>query len=137
MTFIEALERCENGDAVARVNLNSLAAFRDESGRLPSYLGLECMVQTVAAMVGLKRYRNNEQPLVGLILGTRRCRFVDASFPSVGFLTVIMQTLMLEEPLGVFEGKVLSGEQVLVHGQVKAIQPQTKSQLNELLAGAS
>jgi predicted hotdog family 3-hydroxylacyl-ACP dehydratase len=135
MTFIETLEHCQNGHAVARVNLKSLTLFSDEVGRLPSYLGLECMVQTVAAMVGLKRYRNREQPLVGLILGTRRCRFEDANFPSEGILTVEIKTLMMEEPLGVFEGKVLSDERVIVHGQVKAIQPQTESQLNELLAG--
>ena len=101
--------------------------------RLPSYLALECMVQTVAAMVGLKRRSQGLNPLVGLILGSRKCRFFNDYLPVEGELDIYIETLMVEEPLGVFSGSVCAGGTELVVGQIKAIQPRNQTQLEALL----
>ena len=69
MVFLDELYDVDEGHGRARVNMSRLQAFAlpNDAGqpRLPSYLALECMVQTVAAMVGLKRRRARQRPASG------------------------------------------------------------------------
>lgn len=44
----------------------------DRGGRVPAWLGLEYMAQTIAALSGWEAHRQGRLPRVGFLLGTRR-----------------------------------------------------------------
>ncbi len=44
----------------------------DTAGRVPAWLGIEYMAQTVAAYSGLQAHRRGEQVKLGFLLGSRR-----------------------------------------------------------------
>jgi predicted hotdog family 3-hydroxylacyl-ACP dehydratase len=46
--------------------------YRDEDGRVPSWVGIEIMAQCVAARGGLRSRAKGEAPRVGFLLGSRR-----------------------------------------------------------------
>jgi len=133
MILLDQLVSAGGGKAQGRVHMDRLANFADGEGNVPSYLGIECMVQTVAAMIGWYRVQQGLKPLVGLILGTRSCRFAAAHLPSQGWLDIDIETVIMEDPLGVFASRLSAQGATLVEGELKAIQPQTELQLFELL----
>ncbi len=131
MIFLDELVSAEAGSGHARVSLAKLADFKDRD-QLPSYLSIECMVQTVSAMAGWRRLQQGLQPLIGLVIGARDCRFESRQLPSEGTLDVYVEMLLMEGGLGVFDAEVCFGDEVLAAGQIKAIQPESEAELREL-----
>ena len=65
---------------VCAVNVDEHGMFRDESGAVPVWLGIEYMAQCVAAHAGLVAHAEGEQPRPGFLLGGRRVTFHVARF---------------------------------------------------------
>lgn len=70
-----------HGDlTVCAVNVDESGMFRDESGAVPVWVGIEYMAQCVAAHAGLVARAAGEQPRPGFLLGGRRVTFHVARF---------------------------------------------------------
>ena len=134
MVMIDRLVSSDGYTGIATVVLEKDCIFRDAWGRVPCFVGLELMVQTVAAMAGLERYRQGLKPLVGLIMGTRLSRFAHSYFPVIGELHITMRNVLLEESIAVYDGQVEVDGEIFVWGKVKAIQPPNEAELQALMA---
>jgi predicted hotdog family 3-hydroxylacyl-ACP dehydratase len=65
---------------VCAVNVDESGMFRDESGAVPVWVGIEYMAQCVAAHAGLVARAAGGQPQPGFLLGGRRVTFHVARF---------------------------------------------------------
>jgi predicted hotdog family 3-hydroxylacyl-ACP dehydratase len=78
-----------HGDlTVCAVNVDQSSMFRDESGTVPVWVGIEYMAQCVAAHAGLIARAAGEKPRPGFLLGGRRVTFHVAHFQQGGRLRV-------------------------------------------------
>lgn len=133
MCLLDALIACDGTDGTAVADLRRVEHFADETGRVPSYVGVEFMAQTVGAMAGLTRWQQGLTPLIGLLLGTRRCQIKRSHFPIEGEVTINMRAVLLEQELAVFDGIVeVAGEEYAV-GSIKAIQPANEGALLQIM----
>lgn len=66
----------------------------DDQGRVPGWLGIEYMAQSVAAFSGLESYWRGEPPKLGFLLGTRRFNSDGAYFRCGEELTVRVERIM-------------------------------------------
>jgi len=70
-----------HGDCtVCAVDVDDSGIFRDESGAVAAWVGIEYMAQCVAAHAGLVARTAGEPPRVGFLLGGRRVTFHVARF---------------------------------------------------------
>ena len=73
-------------------------------GRVPSWIGIEYMAQTVAALAGTRARRRDEPVRVGFLVGTRKYLAEQPAFPLGSVLTVVVsEVVMGENGLGVFD----------------------------------
>ena len=133
MVLLDRLERLDENGCVAVAALRPTHPFADDQANVPAYVGLEYIVQAVAAFVGFPRWQQGFDPLVGLVLGTRSCHIRHSVLPGGQQLRVAVRRVWLEAPLGVFDGEVSVQGETYVTGQVKAIQPRTDTELAALL----
>ena len=109
--------------------------FKSEDGSIPGYVGMELMAQAIAALVGLNAYLAGERgecPRIGLLLGARSCRVNCGQLPKEGMLSVRVDEVMMQEPIGVFDASVSAGGAILVEGQIKTIQPANLDELSRI-----
>jgi 3-oxoacyl-[acyl-carrier-protein] synthase-1 len=105
----------ESGEGRARAVLEVRAgAWYVDAQRMPAWIALEAMAQTVAACIGIARREQGLAPVQGYLLGTRRFRSARPGFP-VGCTLEIVAERQYEEPsgIGAFECRVeVGGERV-------------------------
>ena len=71
MLLLDRLVEIDSMHAVCEVDVHQAAAFAEADG-IASWVGIEYMAQTVAAVGGWRALRRNDPVQVGLLLGTRR-----------------------------------------------------------------
>ena len=80
MLLVGAVLEHTEDTTVCRIDVARSALFCDALGRVPAYVALEYMAQTVAAHGGLCARERGESPRVGLLLRARDVRLRVGSF---------------------------------------------------------
>ncbi|MGR9044854.1 MAG: ApeP family dehydratase [Gammaproteobacteria bacterium] len=93
-----------------------------EDGRVPAWLGIEYMAQTVAAHGGMLCKIAGKPLNLGFLLGTRRYHCNVGSFAAGTVLTITVKRLIQDQGLGVFDCR-LEGPGVAVEAQLNVYQP--------------
>jgi predicted hotdog family 3-hydroxylacyl-ACP dehydratase len=78
MILIDHIHACESEGLEATVRISEDSPFFEPRRGVPSYVGIEYVAQTVAALAGLRARRSGQDISLGFLLGTRR---FDASLP--------------------------------------------------------
>ncbi len=87
----------------ARATLTENNLFLTD-GRVPSWVGIEYMAQSVAALAGTRSRQQNEPVRLGFLVGTRKYHVGQPAFPLGSVLTVVVsEVVMGENGLGVFD----------------------------------
>jgi len=76
------------------------------AGGVPSWVGVECIAQTAAALSGIRIRENGDPPKIGFILGISQVR---AGFPffSIGsILTIRVRQIERLDSLYIFDGEI-------------------------------
>ncbi|CAA0115355.1 Uncharacterised protein [BD1-7 clade bacterium] len=94
MVLIDRLIECGENFAVAEVGVLNADRFSGSQDQVPSWIGIEYMAQTIAAMAGKHARRDNESVKAGLLLGTRRYWCELASFTVGETLIVRVKELL-------------------------------------------
>jgi predicted hotdog family 3-hydroxylacyl-ACP dehydratase len=113
MLLIERVVDCGEGCVRAALEVRAGAWYVDAQ-RMPAWMAIEAMAQTVAACIGIARREQGLPPVQGYLLGTRRFRSARSGFP-VGCTLEIVAERQYEEPsgIGAFDCRVeLDGERV-------------------------
>lgn len=119
------LERLlEDGDdyVVCEVLVRSDGLF-DSGGRVPAWLGIEYMAQTVAAFSGLQARRDQELVKLGYLLGSRRFETNVQHFACGDVLRVTARRLVHDRSgMGAFECEV-QGDRAQQSATLSVYQP--------------
>lgn len=97
--------------------------FSGPDRRVPAWVGLEYMAQTVAAFSGYWRRRRGEAIQLGFLLGTRHYQCSVGSFPCGAALRVFAEKVMVGvNDMSVFDCRV-EGEGVLALAKLNVLLP--------------
>ncbi|MBO6804791.1 MAG: hypothetical protein JJ893_16165 [Thalassospira sp.] len=92
---------------------------------VPSYVGIEYMAQTFAAYSGW-RAKNTDPvatPRIGYLLGSRKVTLSRNWFPVGCTLSVHINNIFEDGEMGVFDGEIRLGEEILVAARINVYQP--------------
>ena len=112
------------------VDLSKPSLFSDEQGRVPSYLGIEYMAQSIGALVGFHQAEAGEAIRLGFLLGTRFYKCEQSYFEPSQTLIVQVAEYMQDGILGVYDCQILINGTLAATAQIKAIQPESIEQLS-------
>lgn len=110
---------------VAEVDCSRKNPFSNKQGLTPSWLGIEYLVQAMAALASLKLGLKGEDVKIGFLLGVRNYKAIQDKFPSTGSLLVEVNEVLLDEEtnLAAYNGEITQDDTILCQGQVKAVMP--------------
>lgn len=112
---------------VARARVKSDSVYL-RGGAEPPWLGLEYMAQAVAAFAGLRRRHEGGEPIVGMLIGTRKYRCNLPQLPVGLHMTIAVKALLEDnEGLSVFQCRLqgLADEESLIaEANLNVYQPQ-------------
>jgi predicted hotdog family 3-hydroxylacyl-ACP dehydratase len=109
--------------AVAEVVVAADGLFvRD--GRVPGWVGIEYMAQTIAAWSGARHRREGNAPRLGMLLGTRRydAHGIDFAVGDVARVEV-HQEFVGANGLGVFDCRILVGGAAVASARLNIYEP--------------
>lgn len=133
MVLLDSINKLEVGIVDATVDLSKPSIFHNDAGLVPTYVGIEYIIQAASALAGAKRFLAGLPPLIGLLLGSRLVTCTSPYFPKNCKLQISVRSAFVEEPIGVFDGSITQGSKVYVTGQVKAVQPRSPAELQNMI----
>lgn len=124
MQLLDRILEADDDQAVAEVNIQAQGLFvRD--GRVPPWVGIEYMAQTISAWAGGRGQRaGNAGPKVGLLLGSRRYDAHCDGFAIGSTLRVEARCQMYgDNGLGLFDCRILDGGRELATATISVFEP--------------
>ncbi len=106
MILIDSISEPEPGGLSSLVRISEDCPFYEASQGVPSYVGIEYVAQTVAALAGLKAKRAGEDVKIGFLLGTRRLQATQPYFTLGSELTISVSPEFESTELAKFWGEV-------------------------------
>lgn len=91
---------------------------------VPAHLGIELMAQTCGVWAGAHARASGEAVRVGFLLGTRRYKATRPWFHFGERLEITARVVFRDQGMGVFDCRILSGDDVLAEAQLSVYQPQ-------------
>lgn len=123
MVLLDEVLAVDDQHAVASLTVRADGLFDDGRGRVPGWVGIEYMAQTVALYGGYQRLRRGLPVTLGFLLGTRRYQSNVASF-AVGTRLEVEARMLLVEPSGLSSFEcLLRGDGIEVSARLNAFQP--------------
>ena len=124
MIFIDRVLAYDRDKIVAETTVRNEPLFPDRP-RIPVYVGLEYMAQTIGAFAGLRQLAVGEGAKIGMLLGTRDFRAEVPAF-DIGERLTLSATLVFEsDDLGVFDCAIHRGSNRLVSARLNVFQPES------------
>lgn len=105
--------------------------FLCEQGKVPAYVGVEIIAQSIAAFNGVKNYSDRYEPEIGFLLGVRKFRSQVPYFNVGDILNIETTVEYIEESLCRFVGEISIGERKVIEALLSTFKP-TPQQLLEL-----
>lgn len=82
----------------------------DEQGKLPAWVGLELMAQTIAAWAGMRGRERGAPVRIGMLLGSRQYQSQVPSFEAGERLVIEAECLLEDGGMASFECRILRGD---------------------------
>ncbi len=124
MSLIDQVSESGDNYLLTTVDLSKPTLFTESDGRIPSYVGLEYMAQTVSAYIGIRSVAKGEPIKLGFLLGTRKYQTELSYFPKDETIIIKVEAVMIDDEFGVFDCSISTIENVIIaSAQLKAIQP--------------
>lgn len=122
MVLIDELVEEREGGVTARLWVRSDGLF-DRDGRVPAWVGIEYMAQTIGVYAGLQAKRAGNPVKLGFLLGTRRYQSNCADFRCGENLQVcVNEVLQGGNGLSVFECSI-TGNDITISASLNVYQP--------------
>lgn len=124
MLLIRRLLDAGPAHAVAEVTVPADGLFvRD--GRVPGWVGIEYMAQTIAAWSGARDLAEGREPRQGMLLGTRRYHSAVCDFVSGAVLRVdARQEFVADNGLGMFDCRIFHQGDELATARLSVFVPE-------------
>jgi predicted hotdog family 3-hydroxylacyl-ACP dehydratase len=132
MVLINQLIAADEQTAEVKVVVANNGLFCGDQEKVPAWVGIEYMAQTIAAWAGYHAHCNNEPVKLGFLIGTRKYTSNVSHFNCGETLTVSIEKNFGEESgLGSFNC-VISGNNAYVVSSLNVFQP-NEEQVKELM----
>lgn len=121
----------EKGDdyLIATVDLSKPSLFKEADGRIPTYVGIEYMAQSVSAFSGCRALEKNKPIKLGFLLGSRKYQTPLSYFPKDETIIIKVEAVIIDNEVGVFDCLITNADnEIIASAQLKAIQPDDISQ---------
>lgn len=123
MVLIHKVLAWEDDWLEASVDLSVPSLFTQPDGRVPAWVGIEYMAQTIGALVGIRALENGRPIRIGFLMGTRSYKSEVPYFSKNSVLTIRVDEVFSDNvSLAVFDCKILV-DSVLAQATIKAVQP--------------
>jgi len=132
MILIDRVLSFDEESAVIEVTVRADHPFAAEDG-VPAHLGIEFMAQACGALTGCWAKQSGTPVRVGFLLGTRHFRAVAPVLPMGQRLTVAVKLLVRDTEMGVFECRLLDGENMVAEAQLSVYQPGSEEAARAIL----
>lgn len=125
MLLIDRAVSANETTMTAELDITANSMFCVPGKGVPSYVGIEYIAQTVAAYSGwrARQATQDTQPRIGYLLGSRKVTMLRDFFPIGSRLTVHITNVFEDGEMGVFDGEVRLGEEILVDARINVYQP--------------
>jgi predicted hotdog family 3-hydroxylacyl-ACP dehydratase len=126
MLLIERAITADETSMAAEVDISVNSMFCVPNKGVPGYVGIEYIAQTVAAYSGWRARKENHDamPRVGYLLGSRKVTLSREWFPVGCTLSVHISNVFEDGEMGVFDGEIRLGEEILVAARINVYQPE-------------
>lgn len=108
MALIDRILEVKEGFVTCSASPQKAAPFRNSSNKIPSWIGIELMAQTIGAYVGCTGKQRGEEVKVGFLLGTRKLTLHTDFFED--------ETIYIQAEL-VFQNKELGSFKCAIFGE--------------------
>lgn len=125
MLLIDRAVAADETSMTVEVDITAKSMFHVSGKGVPGYVGIEYIAQAVAAYSGWRAKEANADatPRVGYLLGSRKI-IVSRNWLPVGRkLSVHIRNIFEDGEMGVFDGEIRLGEEVLVAARINVYQP--------------
>ncbi len=123
MILIDQLEQYDEDSVTTSVLIRSDSMFCDGE-RIPAWIGIEYMAQTIAAYSGAHARDNGQQVVIGFLVGTRKYHCEVENFLVGERLTVYAHKLIMgDNGLRVFECTISRNNTVIAEANLNVFQP--------------
>ena len=124
MRLIDHLIEFNNESIVAEYSPRSDAWYADDQGKMPAWIGIELMAQTVAAHVGMLKRSAKMPQKNGALVGTRRYSSAVSSF-AAGLALQIQVTVVYQDTsgLGAYDCSINCDGSALATATLKVFEP--------------
>ncbi|MDH5720283.1 MAG: 3-hydroxylacyl-ACP dehydratase [Spirochaetia bacterium] len=126
MVVVDELVSFQDDSAVGAVAINSESMFLNESGEVPSWVGIEYMAQTIGLYVGALAKKNKKPIKLGFLLGTRRYEASIPAFKKGVKYKIEAKVLVQKDGLGAFECIIFNDKmnEKLITAQINVFRPE-------------
>jgi predicted hotdog family 3-hydroxylacyl-ACP dehydratase len=123
MRLVDRLVEADDEHAVVEAQVPHDGLFVQE-GRMPAYIVIEHMAQSIAAWAGARARRAGHEPSLGFLLGTRRMELECDELPAGALLTMKVRCeLLASNGLGMFDCEVLHEGRRVAQAKVSVFEP--------------
>jgi predicted hotdog family 3-hydroxylacyl-ACP dehydratase len=125
MLLIDRAITANETSMTVEVDISGNSMFCVPDKGVPGYVGIEYIAQTVAAYSGWRAKKANPDaiPRVGYLLGSRKVTLSREWFPLHHTLSVYVSNVFEDGEMGVFDGEIRLGEEILVAARINVYQP--------------
>ncbi|OBW96449.1 hypothetical protein QV08_09995 [Gallibacterium salpingitidis] len=126
MMLVDSLLECNETYVAVEVVIDQKhQLFLDETGRLPAWISIELMAQTVGVWAGYQaKLRDGSEPKIGFLLGGRQCQQYVSHYQVGDKLRIEAQIIMQDEKMASFAAKIINTQQnVVAEGRLTTYQP--------------
>jgi predicted hotdog family 3-hydroxylacyl-ACP dehydratase len=124
MRLIDRIVAIDGDTAIAEADVAVDGLFATD-GRVPAWVGIEFMAQTVAAWSGARSQRDGGAPKLGLLLGSRRYAVHCESFACGTTLRIETHCELIgANGLGLFDCRILLGDEALATATISVYEPE-------------
>ena len=117
--------------AVAEVTVPADGLFVHD-GRVPGWVGIEYMAQTIAAWSGARDLAEGREPRQGMLLGTRRYHAAVSDFvPGMVLRVETHQEFVADTGLGMFDCRILHQDTELATARLSVFVPEAGASLRK------
>jgi predicted hotdog family 3-hydroxylacyl-ACP dehydratase len=106
MILIDEVCETDEGDFYSLTRIAEDSLYYEPGKGVPTYVGIEYVAQTVAALAGLKSRRADGGVKLGYLLGTRRFTATDPYFPIGTLLTTMVASELESSALSKYIGTI-------------------------------
>lgn len=124
MVLIHRIASCDGDDLVAEVDINTSSLFYDAALQgVPTWVGIEYIAQSIAALGGVRARRKGEAVKMGFLLGARRFHTHQPTMRSGKTCRIsVIQVVRDDSGLASFDGSISQQDELICEARVNVFE---------------